>query len=357
MGSIYAQLIVLSMKNCNSIPKSLQQYAVSNGYYYDVQLRGEQIIAAEINTIAYLIEGSKIKSIYISPFKDELAYAEQIRPLYERFRFEIDRNSCGAAVLDTYHNAMLYCDLCSEEIRTMTNGNATRIEEVGWCNFYTKKAACTFVVDFIQNGIKKGFCLDAQPVDPGLFQWLCNTCGKNIKAPTDLESITELEATNFSKGTPIFPNWLCPAYGDWRAIGNLSRLEKLEFPHVCIDNFSFLLRCKQLKYLDLSKTNFYEGEHLELLENLKTLLLPPAEITDFSFLKKCRHLEFLDVSKTNFTDCSLLLGLPKLERVILPSKKDLVHYDVIENIVSDIHIVEPEKVEEDVPPTDRKSVV
>lgn len=56
MGSIYAQLIILSMENQNLIPKSLHQYTVSDGYYYNVQLRGEQIIAAELDTIAYLIE-------------------------------------------------------------------------------------------------------------------------------------------------------------------------------------------------------------------------------------------------------------------------------------------------------------
>lgn len=271
-----------------------------------------------------------------------------MRPLYERFRSEISRNGCGAAVLDAYHNAMLYCNFYAEGIRTMPSDNPPPIEKVGWCNFYTRKSASNFVIEFIQNGIKGHPCLDAHPIDPSLFQWLCNTQGQDIKTPADLENITELKAADFSKGTPVFPNWLRPVYGDWRTIGNLPRLEKLEFPHTCIDNFSFLLKCKQLKYLDLSKTNFYEGEYLEFLENLKTLILPSSEITDFSFLKKCKHLEFLDVSKTNFADCSLLLELPKLGVAILPSKKNLVHYDAIENIVSDIHTDEPK---EDIPPT------
>lgn len=87
-------------------------------------------------------------------------------------------------------------------------------------------------------------------MDPELLQWLCNTCGKHIEAPADLEQITELKAEDFSSGTPVFPDWLRPVYGDWRMIGSLPRLEKLEFPHVCIDNFSFLLRCRRLKYLD-----------------------------------------------------------------------------------------------------------
>lgn len=352
MGSIYAQLVILSMKNYNSIPKSLQKHADSDGYNYNIQLKGEQAIAAEIDTIAWLVKCSKIKCVYVSPFENDLVSTDQhqlFRSLYERFPSGWDRNGYGVAVLDAYHNAMLYCDLYSEKIKTVPSGVTRPIEEEGWCTFYTEKAASDFVVDFIRNGIKKDGCLEAQPIDPDLFQWICSAWGQNIKDPADLERITELKAENFSKGTPAFPHWLCPVYGDWRAIGNLPRLEKLEFPHVCIDNFSFLLRCKTLKYLDLSKTNFYEGEYLEFLENLKTLILPPAEITDFSFLKKCRHLAFLDVSKTNFADCSLLLELTELETVILPVKKNLLHYDAIENLAASIRTEEPE-VEKDNPP-------
>lgn len=110
------------------------------------------------------------------------------------------------------------------------------------------------------------------------------------------------------------------------------------------------MKCRQLKYLDLSATNFYEGSYLEYLENLRTLVLPPSEITDFSFLKKCRHLATLDVSRTNFADCSLLLELSELEVVILPSKRNLLHYEVIDSISANVRTVEPE-TEAEVPPT------
>lgn len=352
MGNIYAQLIILSMKNCNSIPKTLQTYTVNDGYYYYVQLKGKQITAIEIDTIADLVKCRKIKSIYISPFENGLVGTSQLQlfhSLYERFPSGWDCNGYGAAVLDAYHNAMLYCELSPEKSQTIPSGNTRSIKEAGWCIFYTAKDAGDFVVDFIRNGIKKDDCLDTQPIDPNLFQWLCNTWGQNIKVPSDFECITVLEAKNFSNGTPAFPDWLCPVYGDWRVIGNLPKLEKLEFPHVCIDNFSFLLKCKQIEYLDLSETNFYEGEYLEFLENLKTLILPAAEITSFSFLKKCTHLAFLDVSKTNFADCSLLLEMSELKTAILPSKKNLVHYDTIENIAANILTDEP-KAERNIPP-------
>lgn len=352
MGNIYAQLIILSMKNCNSIPKSLQAYTANDGYYYYVQLRGKQITAIEIDTIADFVKRSKIKSIYISPFENGLMGTSQLqlfRSLYERFPSGWDCNGYGAAVLDAYYNAMLYCELYPEKSQTIPSENTRSIKETGWCILYTAKEAGDFVVDFIRNGIKKDDCLDAQPIDPNLFQWLCNAWGQNIKVPSDFEYITVLEAKNFSSGTPALPDWLRPVYGDWRIIGNLPKLEKLEFPHVCIDNFSFLLKCKQIEYLDLSETNFYEGEYLEFLENLKTLILPAAEITSFSFLKKCTHLAFLDVSKTNFADCSLLLEMSELETVILPSKKNLVHYDTIENIAVSILTDEP-KAERNIPP-------
>ena len=114
MGNIYAQLIILSMKNCNSIPKTLQTYTVNDGYYYYVQLKGKQITAIEIDTITDLVKCRKIKSIYISPFENGLVGTSQLqlfRSLYERFPSGWDCNGYGAAVLDAYHNAMLYCEL------------------------------------------------------------------------------------------------------------------------------------------------------------------------------------------------------------------------------------------------------
>lgn len=308
MGSIYARLVILSMKNYDSIPKSLQKYTVNDGYYYYIQLIGKQAITKEIDTIAYLVRYSKIKSVYISPFKNDLVGTNQLelfRSMYERFPPGWGRNGFGAAVLDAYHNAMLYCDLCSEKATAIPSGNTRPIEETGWCIFYTEKDASDSIVDFVENGIQKNDCLDAQPIDPNLFQWLCNAWGQNIKAPADFEHITVLEAASFSNGTPALPDWLRPVYGDWRIIGNLPKLEKLEFPHICIENFSFLLKCK--------------------------------------------HLAFLDVSKTNFADCSLLLEIPELETAILPSQKNLVHYDAIENIAASILTDEP-KTEKNIPP-------
>ncbi len=40
-------------------------------------------------------------------------------------------------------------------------------------------------------------------MDPELLQWLCNTCGKHIEAPADLEQITELKAEFFKWSTGV----------------------------------------------------------------------------------------------------------------------------------------------------------
>lgn len=352
MENIYAQFAIFSVKDGSLIPRSLQQYTTNNGYSYSVQLRGSQAIATGKEAICNLMLYNQIQSLYISPFKNDFVGTSQYNPfqsLHKRLPAGWDRNGCSVAILDEYHNGLLYHGIRAEATRTMDSEKIPSIEESGWCVFYTLKAASDFIADFIQNGIKKDVCAEARPVDPSALQWFCNTLGHNITSPEDLEHITELKAQDFSPKSPLFPKWLCPVPGDWSIVGNLSKLEKLEFPHVCIENFSFLLKCKQLKYLDLGETNFYEGAYLEFLENLKVLVLPPAEITDFSFLKKCKHLTTLDVSRTNFTDCSLLLELSELEVVILPPKKNLLHYGIIDSITANIHTAEPE-TEDDVPP-------
>lgn len=352
MSSIYARLVILSMKDRASIPRSMGRYTLSNGYSYDIQLRGERAITMELETIASLVKTGKLNSVYISPFENTLVDTDQLQlfhSLYKRFPAGWDRDGCGAAVLDVYQKGMLYCAFSSKNRKPMVGEDVRSIEETGWRSFYTETDASNFIMDFIRSGIEQISCQEMQPVDPKLLQWLCNTRRQAVKVPADLEQITELRAEDFSRGVPAFPDWLCPVYGDWRLIGHLPRLEKLEFPHVCIDNFSFLLKCRHLIYLDLSKTNFYEGIYLEHLENLKTLILPPAQITGFSFLRKCGHLAFLDLSKTNFTECSLLLELRELEAVYLPSKENLLHFEAMESMMTKVYTDEPEPEREILP--------
>lgn len=198
--------------------------------------------------------------------------------------------------------------------------------------------------------------------DPHLLQWLRDTLGRELEEPDDLEKITQLRAENFHWETSPCPGWVTPAPGDWSLIGALPRLEALEFPNIpdigmrysfarrgptefCwsgIESYSFLLRCRRLKYLDLSQTNFYEGWYLENLTQLEQLILPPAEFSDFSFLECCRPLTALDVSRTNFQDCRILARLPALKSALLPPKKNLRHYEAVEALAADVQTREPE---------------
>lgn len=78
---------------------------------------------------------------------------------------------------------------------------------------------------------------------------------------------------------------------------------------------------------------------LEEMENLHTLIfntLKPLTITDFSFLEKCKKLKKLDLSQTNFTDCALLTHLPMLTYVRLPEKKRLVNTQVLDMLCAKI---------------------
>ena len=198
--------------------------------------------------------------------------------------------------------------------------------------------------------------------DPHLLQWLCNSLGRELKTPADLEGITALKGEAFRWGTPICPDWLALSPGDWSLIGSLANLEYLAFPNIpdvgmryshtvpgptkfCwseIRSFSFLLRCQKLKYLDLSQTGFYESWYLENLTQLEHLVLPPAEIADFSFLERCRGLVTLDVSRTNFRDCAVLTRLPALKTVLLPQRKNLLHFEAVDALQAEVRTQEPE---------------
>lgn len=198
--------------------------------------------------------------------------------------------------------------------------------------------------------------------DPHLLQWICDTLGRTLETPADLEQITSLKAETFRWGAPRCPDWLTLALGDWSLIGELPNLERLEFPNIpdagmrysqmrcgptqfCwsdIESYSFLLKCRKLKYLDLSQTNFYESWYLENLGALEYLALPPAELPDFSFLNQCKSLVTLDISRTNFRDCTLLARLPALKYVSLPLKKDLLHYEAVDTLAADVQTREPE---------------
>ncbi len=73
------------------------------------------------------------------------------------------------------------------------------------------------------------------------------------------------------------------------------------------------------------------------MPSLHTLLFLPqfcslSKIQDFSFLKRCRKLKKLDLSYTNFTDCALLAGLPALRWVRLPHRDQLVNREALDGL-------------------------
>lgn len=198
--------------------------------------------------------------------------------------------------------------------------------------------------------------------DPHLLQWICDTLGRTLETPADLEQITSLKADAFRWGTPACPDWLSLSPGDWSLIGEMPNLEHLEFPNIPdtgmrqsflrpgptqffwsgINSFSFLFQCRSLKYLDLSGTNFYESWYLENLCALEYLALPPAELPDFSFLSRCKGLVTLEISRTNFRDCALLTKLPRLELASLPSREYLLHPEALDTLRAAVRTREPE---------------
>ncbi len=349
MNQPYAQLVVLSLEGRQVVPASLQPYAVSRGNRCSIQLRGAGVIAAEKEALRQVLRQGGVLSLYLSPFPNDPVGIEQLqafRSLNARFPSGWDASGCGAAVLDAYRSALLYHSIRPKKPSSPPPAETSQsLEETGWQIFHTCREAADFLLDFLQNGLHKEVSAEALPVDPDLLQWLCSALGREIRMPADLTEITRLAAADFTPGTPACPGWLRPAPGDWRILGHLPHLELLEFPRVCIENFSFLLRCRQLKYLDLSASSFYDGSDLVFLEQLQTLILPASELRDFSFLKSCRHLVHLDVSKSNFRDCSLLEELPALQSVSLPPKCVLLHHEILDRLAASVRTEEPEAEE------------
>lgn len=67
------------------------------------------------------------------------------------------------------------------------------------------------------------------------------------------------------------------------------------------------------------------------MENLRELRICEICVEDFSFLTECKNLRTLSLYNTNFTDCRLLLKLPKLKYVDLRSCR-LIHKEVLEKL-------------------------
>ena len=73
------------------------------------------------------------------------------------------------------------------------------------------------------------------------------------------------------------------------------------------------------------------------MENLRELRICEICVEDFSFLTECKNLRTLSLYNTNFTDCRLLLELPKLKYVDLRSCH-LIHKEVLERIHAELEL-------------------
>ena len=93
---------------------------------------------------------------------------------------------------------------------------------------------------------------------------------------------------------------------------------------------------------------------LEEMTNLQVLEFPkrtPSGIVDdFSFLPKLKNLYRLDLRFTGFTDCSLLSGLTQLKSLALPTRKNLIHTEVLDTLSCKIYTDEPTYRDDNFPP-------
>ena len=69
------------------------------------------------------------------------------------------------------------------------------------------------------------------------------------------------------------------------------------------------------------------------MRELQYLRLQEVEIDDFSFLTRCKKLEVLDLQHTNFADLSLLSNLPELKKVYLPPRSQMIHTEVLDELL------------------------
>lgn len=133
-----------------------------------------------------------------------------------------------------------------------------------------------------------------------------------------------------------------------RAIANIDgRLPQIPYDLKKIKALEILHRAKMPSYDTISFFRFKEHDFsvLEEMENLHTLIFntrKPLTIADFSFLEKCKKLKKLDLSQTNFTDCALLTHLSMLTYVRLPEKSRLVNTQVLDMLCAKIDFDEIE---------------
>lgn len=150
-----------------------------------------------------------------------------------------------------------------------------------------------------------------------------------------------------SEGIPLHPLialWILQKEGrlpstawDWNR--KLEKLKKLELflRDAVVKNWSDSDRVAWLRapeehappapyYYDLQ-----DWSAIGRMPHLRELRMAEMCVEDFSFLTQCKELRILSLYNTNFTDCRLLLGLPKLKSVDLRNCH-LTHTEVLEDL-------------------------
>lgn len=82
-----------------------------------------------------------------------------------------------------------------------------------------------------------------------------------------------------------------PYYYDlrgWLAIGRMQNLRELRICEICVEDFSFLTQCKNLRTLSLYNTNFTDCRLLQELPNLKYVDLRSCRLIHKEALKILR---------------------------------------------------------------------
>ena len=82
---------------------------------------------------------------------------------------------------------------------------------------------------------------------------------------------------------------------DFLPISNLAKLEYLDVNNTEINDISFLVKTKIIKYLDLSSTKIADFSSISNLNKLETLRVSHTKITDISFLEKNLNLKEINI--------------------------------------------------------------
>ena len=162
------------------------------------------------------------------------------------------------------------------------------------------RSRAKFCIDMAERKIQK-MQTDIYSADIRLIYWLAVSLGKMPETPKDLEKIRlldsrkripSLENSMMDHLMEKLPTWLTAKMGDFSLIGKLPNLQALLLWGVILDDFSFLLECRELVYVNLWDTNFTDCSLLSELPNIHEIYLPEKrQLENYSLLEKRRETD------------------------------------------------------------------